>query len=77
MPVYRIKFVGEAVVEAPNVAKAAKLAEEYRIIGTSLGGRWDRNNRDPWRYEKHAAWLKPSLPEKIELTALLPQEDAY
>ena len=65
MPKYRVRFSGEAIIEAPNVAKAAQLAKRVTVIGSAVGSRWDRHDTNYWRYETKTEGITMTLPQRI------------
>ena len=53
MSLYRIAFCGEMLVDAPNVAQAAKVARGYKVIGAAIGSQSGMKERDSIRYERY------------------------
>lgn len=66
MPKYNIRVTAEIEIEAPNVAKAYKIADKkIKVIGQYCGSSRDRHERDMWRSELRVLSVVCAKPVRV------------
>ena len=62
MPRYIVPFSGHVVIEAENVAQAARHAAKYKMIGRAAGAHRSIHERDVTLYERGEVILNMGKP---------------
>jgi len=62
---YKVPFTGFFIIDAPNVAQAAKQAKKYRVIGRALVASRGLHDRDATVCERGDVTLKIGVPTRL------------